>query len=102
MTATLINAFIIPEDKEEDFLKNWKKTTDHFSRKKGFIETLLHRNTGVGNQTFMYINIAKWDSKETWDLLHTEYRPTEYNIEGVKGHAACFEPVIHVEYQDDE
>ena len=56
-----------------------------------FIEALLHRNTGVGNQTFMYINIAKWDSKVTWDRLHTEYRPTEYNIEGIKGHAACFE-----------
>ena len=24
MTATLINAFIIPEDKEEDFVENWK------------------------------------------------------------------------------
>ena len=37
MTATLINAFIIPEDKEDEFLENWKKTTDYFSRKKVFI-----------------------------------------------------------------
>ena len=53
MTATLINAFIVPADKEEEFLENWKKTTDYFSRRKGFIETLLHRNTGVDNRTFM-------------------------------------------------
>ena len=25
MTATLINAFIVPADKEEEFLENWKK-----------------------------------------------------------------------------
>ena len=99
MTATLINAFIVPTDKEEEFLENWKKTTDYFSQRKGFIETFLHRNTGVGNQTFMYINLAKWESKEVWDQVHTEYKPTEYNIEGVKGHAACFEPLIHVKYQ---
>ncbi|PPR65017.1 MAG: hypothetical protein CFH08_01032 [Alphaproteobacteria bacterium MarineAlpha3_Bin7] len=99
MTATLINAFIVPADKEEEFLENWKKTTDYFSRRKGFIETLLHRNTGVGNQTFMYINLAKWENKEVWNQLHTEFKPTEYNIEGVKGHAACFEPVINVKYQ---
>ena len=26
----------------------------------------------------------KWESKEVWDQVHTEYKPTEYNIEGVK------------------
>ena len=98
MTATLINAFVVPENKEEEFLENWKKTTNYFSRQKGFIETRLNRNTGVGNQTFMYINIAKWESKETWDRLHKHYKPAEYAIEGVKGHAACLEPVIHEKY----
>ena len=68
MTATLINAFIVPADKEEEFLENWKKTTDYFSQRKGFIETFLHRNTGVGNQTFMYINLAKWESKEVDEI----------------------------------
>ena len=48
------------------------------------------------------IVIAKWESKETWDRLHKQYKPTEYDIEGVKGHAACFEPVIHEKYQGDE
>ena len=102
MIATLINAFIIPEDKEEEFLESWKKTTDYFSRKKGFLETKLHRNSGVGDQTFMYVNVAKWESKEAWDKLHREYMPSEYNIEGVKGHAACFDPVIHVKYQGNK
>ena len=48
------------------------------------------------------IVIAKWESKETWDRLHKQYKPTEYDIEGVKGHAACFESVIHEKYQGDE
>ena len=28
MTATLINAFIVPADKEEEFLENWKKNNN--------------------------------------------------------------------------
>ena len=32
MTATLINAFIVPTDKEEEFLENWKKTTEKRKR----------------------------------------------------------------------
>ncbi len=35
MTATLINAFIIPEDKEEDFLENWKKPLPFKQRVQG-------------------------------------------------------------------
>ncbi len=73
ITATLINAFIVPTDKEEEFLENWKQTTDYFSGRKGFIETFLHRNAGVGNQPFMYINLAKWESKEVWSQVHSYF-----------------------------
>ncbi len=59
MPATLVNTFINSEGKEEEFLESWKTTTNYFSRKKGFQETKLHRNSGVGDQNFMYINVAK-------------------------------------------
>lgn len=99
MAVTLINAFNIPADKEEEFLENWKKTTDVFSQKKGFLESHLHRNTGVGNPTFLYINIARWESAEAWHRIHGEYKPTEDDIPGVQGHPAIFESVIDAEYR---
>lgn len=96
MPATLINAFIVPEDKEEEFLKRWKQTTAEFSKRDGFIESHLHRNTGVGNGTFRFINIARWESAEAWESNHGDYVPGEYSIPGVKGHAAIFESIVDV------
>lgn len=99
MAVKLINVFIVPEDREEEFLTHWKKTTEVFCRKKGFIETHLHRNLGTGNKTFTFINIALWESPEAWKTIHDDYKPTEYTVPGVKGHASIFEPIIDVFYQ---
>ncbi|MES2190083.1 MAG: antibiotic biosynthesis monooxygenase [Pseudomonadota bacterium] len=96
MPATLINVFIVPADKEEEFLSNWKKTANFFQStpNTGFIETHLHRNTGAGNGTFTFINIASWDSAEHWKNSHDAYSPTEYLIPGVKGHPSIYECIV--------
>lgn len=48
MAVTLINTFIVPEDQEAEFLKNWRETTQVFSHTPGFIEThYLSTNKGV-------------------------------------------------------
>lgn len=98
MAATLLNVFIVPAGKEEEFLTHWKRTCAYFEKNApGFIETHLHRNTGVGNGSFQFINIARWESGEAWRDSHDLYRPTEYDIEGVKGHPAIFEDVVNIE-----
>jgi heme-degrading monooxygenase HmoA len=99
MAVKLINVFIVPHEKENEFLANWRKTAEFFSRKKGFIETHLHRNAGTGNTTFSFINIALWESPEAWQSNHDEYKPTEYSIPGVKGHPSIFEPIVDLYYQ---
>ena len=98
MAATLINVFTVPADKLDEFVTEWKKTCAHFAQNSsGFVETHLHRNSGTGNQSFQFINIARWTSAEAWRDSHDEYRPTEYDIEGVKGHPAIFEDIVNLE-----
>ncbi len=96
MAVILINTFIVPEEQEAEFVRHWKITADYFSKKPGFIETHMHKNTGVGNQTFRFINYAKWESPEAWASNHDDYKPTEYDLPGVKGHPAIYEIVIDV------
>ncbi len=100
MAVTLLNAFIVPEDQEAEFLKRWKTTSAYFSGKQGFIETHLHRNTGVGNGAFRFINIARWESAEAWRSTHDDYKPTENDIPGVKGHPAIFECIVDMVNED--
>lgn len=102
MPVTLLNAFIVPEDKEEEFLENWRNTTQVFAKAPGFIETHLHRNTGVGNPAFRFINIATWESAEAWRATHDDYKPKENLIPGVVGHPAIFESIIDVYGEAEE
>ncbi len=94
MPVTLINAFIVPPDQEAAFLENWTVTANVFRSHPGFIETHLHRNAGVGNPAFTFINIARWTSAEAWRSTHDAYQPRETLLPGVKGHPAIFEDII--------
>jgi heme-degrading monooxygenase HmoA len=99
VAVTLINVFTVEASSVDAFLENWRLTTEVFKTKPGFIETHLHRNTGIGNQTFQFVNIARWTSAEAWRMTHDDYQPTEYAVPGIKGHPAIFETLINV-YSD--
>ncbi|UOZ06924.1 antibiotic biosynthesis monooxygenase [Amycolatopsis sp. WQ 127309] len=96
MGATLINVFIVPRERETEFLEQWRKTAAHFADGKGLLETHLHRNTGMGNESFSFVNIARWTSAEAWHSSHDAFPPGEYRIPGVKGHPAIFETCVNV------
>lgn len=98
MGVTLLNTFIGPEDQEAKFLKNWREITEVFSHAPGFIETHLHRNTGVGDGTFKFVNIDRWVSAEAWRSTYEDYHPGEDNLPGVKGHPAIYESIIDVQH----
>jgi heme-degrading monooxygenase HmoA len=102
MAVTLINVFIVPEDREAEFIENWDRTVAVFAKKKGFIESHLHRNTGIGNRTFQFINIAKWESAGSWKRIHDDYQPTEYSLPGVKGHPSIYESLRNASYEGEE
>lgn len=65
-----------------------------YARTKGFIETHLHRNTGLGSQTFQFINITQWASAEALVKAHKDYVPGEESIPGSSFHPGVFEEVI--------
>ena len=94
MPVKLINVFKVPEVQRDEFLKRWSDTTQVYARTEGFIETHLHRNTGAGNQTFEFINIALWASTEAFIKAHKDFVPSEESIPGIAFHPAIFEEVI--------
>ena len=100
MAVTLINAFIVPPEQEEAFLRNWKETSAYFAKCEGFIETHMHRNSGVGNPTFTFINIARWTSAEAWRDTHDLYQPKENLFYCVKGNPEIFTNIIDIAHGD--
>ena len=84
MPVTLINTFKVPADQEQEFQKRWSETTAVYARTSGFIDTRLHRKTGVGNSTFNFINIAPRASNEAFIQAHQDYVPGEESIPGIE------------------
>lgn len=96
MALTLINNFIVPADKEEEFLSVWRGEIDHFRKQPGFLETKLHRNTGLKDQTFLYVNIALWESVEAYSAAFVNYTPAGQRVPGVRAHPGLFEVCVEV------
>ena len=94
MSVKLINVFQVPEDQRDEFLKRWSETTQVYARTEGFLETHLHQNTGVGSQTFQFINIALWASSQAFIQAHKDFVPGEENIPGISFNPAIFEEVM--------
>lgn len=89
MTVKLINVFQVPPEQEEEFLARWQETTAVYARTDGFIETHLHRNAGVGNPAFRFVNIALWASAEAFVNAYKEYVPGEEGIPGAPSTRHC-------------
>lgn len=96
MSVLLINPFTVPLDKADEFVRDWTKTTEVYSKPgSGLIETHMHRRTGVGSASFEFINIATWESTAAFEAAHAAYGPSEEKIPGVVAHPALYEAIIN-------
>ncbi len=95
MPVTLINAFSVPEHETQKLLEGWKKTSSLLKEKPGFIETHLHRNTGQGDRTSSFVNIAKWESFEALQSSHpTGVSGGSSEVPGIRAYPGIFQPII--------
>jgi heme-degrading monooxygenase HmoA len=66
MSVTLINLFTVPAGEADAFADRFRATTEALKDVDGFEGTELHRNSGVGDPTYEFVNIAQWASAEAW------------------------------------
>ncbi len=72
--AVLINAFEVPEERDEEFLAHWEEARRFMERQPGYVSTALHRSLDPAAR-FRYINIAVWERPEDFHaaLNHPEF-----------------------------
>ncbi|HXQ17557.1 MAG TPA: antibiotic biosynthesis monooxygenase family protein [Caulobacteraceae bacterium] len=66
MSLTLVNLFTVPPGEADAFEARFKAVCAALDGMPGFEGTELHRNAGVGDQSYAFVNIAKWESAEAW------------------------------------
>ena len=100
MPITLFNVFVVPLEEEAEFLENFRNNAQVFAQATGFIESHLHRNTGVGDPTFRFINVATWASIEDWKAAVKAARFDRSGVSAIEAHPALFESVLSINAQD--
>ncbi len=95
MSLTLINLFTVPPAEADGFLDRFKATAAALADMPGFQGTELHRNAGVGDPTYAFVNVAKWESAEAWRAaLPAIIRSAAGGLGGVVPQAALYESVF--------
>jgi len=100
MPITLINSFVVPADQEDEFLRTWRDTIGHFTAAPGFIRTRLHRNTGLNDTTFQYVNVALWEDVESYRAVFRDFTPAGQRVSGVKAYPGLFEVYAEINAGD--
>lgn len=73
--VTLINAFIVPADKEAEAILFWEQAAEFMKRQPGYVSTALHRAI-LPDAKFKLINIAKWESVDAFKKASVALRTT--------------------------
>ena len=64
-TATLINVFDVPAEREEEFLSLWEDADRILRSQGGYVVTRLHRAL-MPDTRFRFVNAAELNSVEQW------------------------------------
>jgi heme-degrading monooxygenase HmoA len=62
-SVVLINAFEVPEGRDEEFRAGWRAAADYLRQQPGFISTRLHASLDL-RADFRFVNVAVWQSPQ--------------------------------------
>jgi heme-degrading monooxygenase HmoA len=63
--VVLINAFEVPEGKDEAFLQGWERTREFLGTQEGYLSTRLHRSLSP-TADVRFVNVALWESAQAF------------------------------------
>ena len=86
-TATLINCFQVPAEREEEFLTLWHQADALLRARGGYLTTRLHKALQPASR-YQYVNIAELDSAETWKAAITSPEFTSITAQMAEFHPA--------------
>ena len=65
---TLINAFTVPVDETEEFLRRWKNTAAIMAGQPGFVRARMYRSV-ADDAELRFVNVAEWESRQAFEQV---------------------------------
>jgi heme oxygenase (mycobilin-producing) len=90
----LINAFEVPEDREDEFLRGWEATRDYLQTQPGYVGTALHQAVSP-NPDFRFVNVGRWESLQAFQhaIQSQGFREASEALAEFRAHPALYQIV---------
>jgi heme-degrading monooxygenase HmoA len=90
----LINAFEVPEGKEDDFVRGWEATRDYLQAQPGYVDTALHQAVSP-NPDFRFVNVGRWESPQAFQaaIQSPGFREVSESLAEFRLHPALYQVV---------
>jgi heme-degrading monooxygenase HmoA len=90
----LINAFEVPEGREEDFIKGWEASRDYLQTQPGYVDTALHQAVSP-DPDFRFVNVGRWDSPQTFQaaIQSPGFRDASASLAEFRPHPALYKVI---------
>jgi heme-degrading monooxygenase HmoA len=67
--VTLINSFVVPVGREDEFQARWTEASGYFRAQPGYLSLRLHRAISP-DAHYRFVNVARWESLEAFQAAH--------------------------------
>ena len=90
----LINAFEVPPDADDAFLRGWEAARDYLRTQPGYVDTALHRAVSP-DADFRFVNVARWESAQHFQAATQSagFRQAAQDLVEYRAHPALYEVV---------
>ena len=90
----LINAFEVPEGREDEFIRGWEATRDYLQTQPGYVDTALHQAVSP-NPDFRFVNVGRWETPQAFQqAIQSEgFREASQALADFRPHPALYQIV---------
>src|SRR6478609_7785311 len=67
--VVLMNGFVVPAERDEEFYALWERTSRYFTAQPGFVSLRLHRAVSA-DAPHRWINVATWETEQDYRAAH--------------------------------
>jgi heme-degrading monooxygenase HmoA len=93
-SCLLINAFEVPPEADDDFIRGWEAARDYLQTQPGYLDTALHRAVSP-DAAFRFVNIARWQSPQQFQaaVQSPGFREASQGLVAYRPHPGLYEVI---------
>jgi heme-degrading monooxygenase HmoA len=90
----LINAFEVPEGREDEFIRGWEATRDYLQTQPGYLDTALHQAVSP-NPEFRFVNVGRWENPQAFQqaIQSAGFREASQALADFRPHPALYQRI---------